>query len=40
DIFLRSLGIAHVVAVLEPIGLARSDGKKPDGMTLVVTFVP
>ncbi|CAH2238325.1 jg17482 [Pararge aegeria aegeria] len=26
---------AHVPAVLEPIGLARSDGKRPDGMTLI-----
>ncbi|CAH2262830.1 jg9204 [Pararge aegeria aegeria] len=31
----RSLATAHVPAVLEPIGLARSDGKRPDGMTLI-----
>ncbi|XP_069360016.1 uncharacterized protein [Maniola hyperantus] len=35
DIIRRSLATAHVPAVLEPIGLARSDGKRPDGMTLV-----
>ncbi|CAH2240819.1 jg13453 [Pararge aegeria aegeria] len=27
--------IYHVPAVLEPIGLARSDGKRPDGMTFI-----
>ncbi|CAH2262710.1 jg11285 [Pararge aegeria aegeria] len=32
---IRSLATAHVRAVLEPIGLARSDGKRPDGMTLI-----
>ncbi|XP_045777024.1 uncharacterized protein LOC123875316 [Maniola jurtina] len=31
----RSLVTAKVPAVLEPNGLARSDGKRPDGMTLV-----
>ncbi|CAH2233925.1 jg14683 [Pararge aegeria aegeria] len=35
DIIRRSLATAHVPAVLEPIGLARSDGKRPDGMTLI-----
>ncbi|CAH2243580.1 jg12890 [Pararge aegeria aegeria] len=30
DIIRRSLATAHVPAVLEPIGLARSDGKRPD----------
>ncbi|CAH2237066.1 jg17242 [Pararge aegeria aegeria] len=35
DITRRSLAAAHVPAVLDPIGLARSDGKIPDGMTLI-----
>ncbi|CAH2218374.1 jg14267 [Pararge aegeria aegeria] len=35
DTIRRSLATAHVPAVLEPIGLARSDGKRPDGMTLI-----
>ncbi|CAH2236225.1 jg22036 [Pararge aegeria aegeria] len=35
DIIRRSLATAHVPAVLEPIGLGRSDGKRPDGMTLI-----
>ncbi|CAH2268724.1 jg24615 [Pararge aegeria aegeria] len=40
DIIRRSLATAHVPAVLEPtyppnLGLARSDGKRPDGMTLI-----
>ncbi|CAH2244118.1 jg18506 [Pararge aegeria aegeria] len=35
DIIRRSLATAHVSAVLEPIGLARSDSKRPDGMTLI-----
>ncbi|CAH2228600.1 jg26185 [Pararge aegeria aegeria] len=35
DIIRRSLATAHVPAVLEPINLARSDGKIPDGMTLI-----
>ncbi|CAH2235309.1 jg5879 [Pararge aegeria aegeria] len=30
DIIRRCLATAHVPAVLEPIGLARSDGKRPD----------
>ncbi|CAH2220741.1 jg20946 [Pararge aegeria aegeria] len=30
DIIRRSLATAHVPAVLEPIGLAWSDGKRPD----------
>ncbi|CAH2267888.1 jg21941 [Pararge aegeria aegeria] len=35
DIIRRSLATVHVPAVIEPIGLARSDGKRPDGMTLI-----
>ncbi|CAH2233568.1 jg8504 [Pararge aegeria aegeria] len=35
EIIRRSLATAHVPAVLEAIGLARSDGKRPDGMTLI-----
>ncbi|CAH2266870.1 jg8931 [Pararge aegeria aegeria] len=35
DIIRRSLANAHVPAVLEPIGLARTDGKRPDVMTLI-----
>lgn len=35
DILRRALVTAGVPAVLEPSGLARDDGKRPDGMTLV-----
>ncbi|XP_028156297.1 uncharacterized protein LOC114349906 [Ostrinia furnacalis] len=35
DIIRRSLSSASVPAILEPNGLVRSDGKRPDGMTLV-----
>ncbi|CAH2237120.1 jg24459 [Pararge aegeria aegeria] len=35
DIIRRSIAIAHVPSVLEPIGLARSDGKRPDCLTLI-----
>lgn len=35
DIIRRALASASVPAVLEPNGLVRSDGKRPDGMTLV-----
>ncbi|CAH2232582.1 jg10143 [Pararge aegeria aegeria] len=35
DIIRRSLATAHVPAVLEPIGLTRSDGKRPEDMTLI-----
>lgn len=35
DIIRRALVSVHVPAVLEPNGLARDDGKRPDGMTLV-----
>ena len=35
DILRRAFASARVPAVLEPVGLSRSDGKRPDGMTLV-----
>ncbi|KAJ8722193.1 hypothetical protein PYW08_004595 [Mythimna loreyi] len=35
DIIRRALVTAGVPAVLEPSGLVRDDGKRPDGMTLV-----
>ncbi|RVE44183.1 hypothetical protein evm_011177 [Chilo suppressalis] len=35
DVIRRALASASVPAVLEPSGLARDDGKRPDGMTLV-----
>ena len=35
DIIRRALVIAGVPAVLEPNGLARDDGKRPDGMTIM-----
>lgn len=35
DVIRRALASAGVPAVLEPNGLARDDGKRPDGMTLV-----
>lgn len=35
DVIRRALVTAGVPAVLEPSGLARDDGKRPDGMTLV-----
>ncbi|XP_047984415.1 uncharacterized protein LOC125227491 [Leguminivora glycinivorella] len=35
DILRRALVTAGAPAVLEPPGLARDDGKRPDGMTLV-----
>ena len=35
DIIRRALVSAGVPAVLEPIGLARDDGKRPDGMTIM-----
>jgi hypothetical protein len=31
----RSLTYIHVNSILEPNGLSRDDGKRPDGMTLV-----
>ena len=30
----RALGSAHVTSVLEPVGLDRGDGKRPDGLTI------
>lgn len=35
DIVRRALNTINVPSVLEPVGLARDDGKRPDGMTLV-----
>ena len=35
NIIKRALASADVPAVLEPIGLARNDGKRVDGMTLI-----
>ncbi|XP_063386119.1 uncharacterized protein LOC134672146 [Cydia fagiglandana] len=35
DILRRAFVSANVPAILEPPGLARDDGKRPDGMTLV-----
>lgn len=35
DIIRRALVSAGAPAILEPTGLARNDGKRPDGMTLV-----
>lgn len=35
DIIRRALASARIPAVLEPNGLSRSDGRRPDGMTLV-----
>ena len=34
DIVCRALSSAHVPALLEPTGLSRSDGKRPDGVTI------
>ena len=33
DAIQRSLGSAHITSVLEPVGLNRGDGKRPDGLT-------
>ena len=35
DILARSFRNAHIPVVLEPTGLLRGDGKRPDGVTLV-----
>jgi len=35
DLVWRALGRANVPAVKEPIGLLRSDGKRPDGLTQI-----
>lgn len=34
DIVCRALSSAHVPAQLEPSGLSRGDGKRPDGVTI------
>ena len=34
SIIKRALGSAQATSILEPAGLARSDGKRPDGLTL------
>ena len=34
DIIHRALSAAHIPSCLEPSGLARADGKRPDGITL------
>ncbi|CAH2230048.1 jg20257 [Pararge aegeria aegeria] len=34
-VFVKRESVSRLIAVLEPIGLARSDGKRPDGMTLI-----
>ena len=35
DIIWRALSKAHIPASKEPSGLSRSDGKRPDGLTLI-----
>lgn len=35
DVIRRALVTVNVPAVLEPNGIARDDGKRPDGMTLI-----
>lgn len=35
DVIWRSLKRAHIPAIKEPNGLLRSDGKRPDGVTLI-----
>ena len=35
DLVWRSLGRANIPAVKEPVGLFRSDGKRPDGLTQI-----
>jgi hypothetical protein len=35
DLVWRALGRANVPAVKEPVGLVRSDGKRPDGLTQI-----
>lgn len=34
DIIKRALASAHVTSILEPTGLCRDDGKRPDGVTI------
>ena len=38
DIIYRTLSSLHIPANLEPIGLSRNDGKRPDGVTLTPWF--
>ena len=35
DLVWRALGRANIPAVKEPVGLLRSDGKRPDGLTQI-----
>ncbi|KPJ12048.1 hypothetical protein RR48_06418 [Papilio machaon] len=35
DIIRRSLATVYVSSLLEAIGIARDDGKRPDGMSLI-----
>ena len=35
DIIYRALVSANIPATKEPVGLSRSDGKRPDGLTLI-----
>jgi hypothetical protein len=35
DLVYRALGRANIPAVKEPVGLLRSDGKRPDGLTQI-----
>ena len=35
DILWRAVKRAQILAVKEPVGLSRSDGKRPDGATLI-----
>ena len=35
DVILRALKSAEIPATLEPLGLSRKDGKRPDGATLL-----
>ena len=35
DIIWRALGRAKIQATKEPLGLSRTDGKRPDGVTLI-----
>ena len=34
DAIQRSLGSAHITSILEPVGVDRGDGKRPDGLTI------
>ena len=35
DLVWRGLSVAHIPSTNEPSGLLRSDGKRPDGLTLI-----